>query len=394
MSNTDEARDTIHSALDTESARAFKALFGIMGVSLIGVLLYAMQGSTFISALARMGVGVTAAAASMVVGGMLGFLFGIPRTLQRERPAQSGPDAARQSDTDIDYRANTNLEQISDWLTKILVGVGLTQLSKLPEKLQSLAAYLGKGLGSEPSAPVFIGLLLVVFNLSGFLLSYLWTRLYLPRELRQADINTLALKVANLEQQVDKDARALNYAQRQLNPSTDHPRVSEKQLTAALMSASPSARAVIFSEAQKFRQDNWRERSSEINCLIPIFQALIATDPKGEYHRYRGQLGYALKDQSPPNWKDATAALSEAIRLRGGPQEGWVLYEFNRALCNISLSADTGGAPTDPTLKASILADLKVAVQGGMDRVVFSENEKAIAGWMKEQNVQRTDIAS
>ncbi len=32
----------------------------------------------------------------------------------------------------VNYRSNTNLEQISDWLTKILVGVGLTQQTFFP----------------------------------------------------------------------------------------------------------------------------------------------------------------------------------------------------------------------------------------------------------------------
>ncbi len=36
------------------------------------------------------------------------------------------------------YGANTNLEQVSDWLTKLLLGAGLTQLILVPSGLQRL----------------------------------------------------------------------------------------------------------------------------------------------------------------------------------------------------------------------------------------------------------------
>src|ERR1700730_13401118 len=58
--------------------------------------------------------------ACMALGWAVGFLFGVPRV----------------GSTPASTRINTNLEQISDWLTKILVGVGLTQLHKLPTALR------------------------------------------------------------------------------------------------------------------------------------------------------------------------------------------------------------------------------------------------------------------
>jgi len=53
----------------------------------------------------------------------------VPRSLQ-EVPSANGQPG---------YSGNTNLEQISDWLTKILVGVGLTQLREIPGQVQRLA---------------------------------------------------------------------------------------------------------------------------------------------------------------------------------------------------------------------------------------------------------------
>lgn len=51
------------------------------------------------------------------------------------------------------YGANTNLTDISDWLTKIIVGVGLVQLAKIRGLLKSAANFIAGGLGSAPPTP-------------------------------------------------------------------------------------------------------------------------------------------------------------------------------------------------------------------------------------------------
>ena len=79
-------------------------------------------------------VGLLLAAASLSVGGLAGFLFGVPRSLQTPVLPPVGGDGRSQKQADeiaARYATNTNLEQISDWLTKILVGVGLTQIGTI-----------------------------------------------------------------------------------------------------------------------------------------------------------------------------------------------------------------------------------------------------------------------
>jgi predicted secreted protein len=58
----------------------------------------------------------------LLIGGLLGFLFGIPRTLQQEA-SQATEQNRKDRPQETNYAVNTNLDQISDWLTKILVGV-------------------------------------------------------------------------------------------------------------------------------------------------------------------------------------------------------------------------------------------------------------------------------
>lgn len=132
-------------------------------------------------------VAALVAGGAFLVGGLLGFLFGIPRSL-------AGPEAAEERATTGGYRPNTNLEQISDWLTKILVGVGLVQFTTFAQHAGDLVTFLGPALGGDPLGESFAGATLVVYSVSGFLAFYLVTRLYLGRAFASADRRTRDLE--------------------------------------------------------------------------------------------------------------------------------------------------------------------------------------------------------
>src|SRR4051812_541587 len=74
--------------------------------------------------------------ASLFAGILVGFLFGIPKTARRKTEPSSSLTLM-----EGDYQPNTNLEEISDWLTKMLLGIGLVELKRLPEFLVSIARY-------------------------------------------------------------------------------------------------------------------------------------------------------------------------------------------------------------------------------------------------------------
>jgi hypothetical protein len=94
-------------------------------VGLAAIVLICLAASTHVSILAS---AFLFAIASLAAGVFVGFLFGVPRTLSSgrevEHPAVSGSRSS--------IRANTNLEQVSDWLTKILIGATLVQLGNVP----------------------------------------------------------------------------------------------------------------------------------------------------------------------------------------------------------------------------------------------------------------------
>lgn len=111
--------------------------------------------------------------ASMSIAGVLGLIFAVPRVRTEQHDVA---DAAH--GTSERFSANSNLEQISDWLTKILVGAGLVQIASAPKALAALGDYLGKGLPIPNAPAACVGV--VVYGIAGgFLFTYLWGRLRL-----------------------------------------------------------------------------------------------------------------------------------------------------------------------------------------------------------------------
>lgn len=120
----------------------------VMMTGFLALLIYAVASQSW----RIFGYGTAVSAAAMIIGGLVGFIFGVPRSASGDQPVG----------TTERYQDNSNLEQISDWLTKILVGVGLVQLSRAPNGLARLAEAMKPGFGGTASGAGF-GLALVLF---------------------------------------------------------------------------------------------------------------------------------------------------------------------------------------------------------------------------------------
>jgi hypothetical protein len=105
------------------------------------------------------------ASASAAVGALLGFLFGMPRAAQGGAPNSSSG-----------LLLSTHLQDVADWLTKLIVGAGLVQLGNLSTYLGNLGSYLSQGSGLTSSMAISIVLYFIAL---GFLLAYLWAELYI-----------------------------------------------------------------------------------------------------------------------------------------------------------------------------------------------------------------------
>jgi hypothetical protein len=352
------------------------ALLLIIAAGFLVVLFYAfLSGETAKLRYSVAAIGFLLSGACLLLGVLVGFLFGIPRFLQGTAGASQAPavNGVANGAERVRYGANTNLEQISDWLTKILVGVGLTQLGSIGEHLRGAATYFGPSLGSpEHGAPAALVIMLYFAN-SGFLLGYLWTRLHLASEFARADVSAIAERVRKVEeareQQSQIDAAALSLVTQYLDPGTDLARVKVDELKRAVERASAPVKVQIFYQANELRRRTWEDPADKplMERTIPIFEALIASDKEGRFHRNYGQLGFALKDKRTPDWNAAETALSKAIEIRGSWREqNWTIYELNRAICRIMQDANfQKKEASPPEVQTAIHADLEAA--GGPD---------------------------
>ena len=169
------------------------------------------------------------AGACSVVGWVLGFLFGIPRSLSSDTartgsvgvpvevskatdkttnaniaapalgtpdiperaaspqtPAPPNPTIQNQNSPGPSTAVNTNLEQISDWLTKIIVGVTLVENQNVIVSLRDGAEQIAGSLGGNHQVS-FAYALMIYFSASGFLGCHLLTRLFLQQAFNNAD---------------------------------------------------------------------------------------------------------------------------------------------------------------------------------------------------------------
>jgi hypothetical protein len=230
----------------SSSARLkFWTNFGLVTAVVIGMLVVVAHGGHQTSGIAWGGAG-------LALGGLLGFLFGIPgrsqSSVQINQPLQatvvadsgkvtgtgagdevahpltseggepgepkSPPTGTPSPDSPAPGPGNTsgalvpptvhptsqtnpdapsepsNLEQVSDWVTKLLLGGGLTQLQQIPKMVWELAYSVAVGINPDAtgqylwSEQAFAAALLVYFFITGFFGGYLITKLQLGRSLR------------------------------------------------------------------------------------------------------------------------------------------------------------------------------------------------------------------
>jgi hypothetical protein len=152
------------------------------------------------------------AAACAVSGWLLGLLFGIPRSL-----ARGNGNRAATSDTSTQQIAagagttssvNTNLEDISDWLTKTLVGVGLTQFYSFPPFIWHIAGLLNEqGIGWTNHGRLLVLALFFYFTPGGFWLGYVGTRTILTELFNLVGVDPQSVSAASNPNNLQIDSK-------------------------------------------------------------------------------------------------------------------------------------------------------------------------------------------
>jgi hypothetical protein len=361
---------------------------GVLG--LLGIFVYSVQYRNWAEGrvLLTVSVGFIAAGAAWFTGTLLGFLFGIPRTREPKGEAQGitprtsatappsqlgaggvGNAAALSSVQDVPtqktppnqssrYEPGTGLEQIADWLTKIIVGVGLTQLNSIPGKLDQLARYIGEGMNADhPNSAIGLGIC-IYFSVSGFLFGFLWARLYMTELFNKADKPPLEGRVEEVEEITNTivlDRRARDLVRRQLDPS--EPAIAPEILQEAIVKASDGVKLEVLELARDARKSDDAGDDTKARA-IPVLQALISADKDSLQHRYYSELAYIFRDfgRLAESIQGFTTAIN--IRNRRG-KSGWKSYELERAKAQIRL--DSASGPSAPDLKEAVTKDLRAA---------------------------------
>ena len=365
---------------------AMRRLGYLMGAGCVVVVVYAIGPDFLLTAT----IGLMLALASALGVGLIGFIFGVPFSKDNAGAAPkvaSAPDRAENEGSPSSYRANTSLEQISDWLTKMLVGVGLVEIKEAPAALHRLVQYLAPGVGTGRQAETFVLSVVIFFAVSGFLFGFLWARLYLRRWLSDAD-RDLIEKLSRF----DADAKAYSLVTRQLERREDEQPVPEDELRSAIHLASSSEKARIFEQATQASKDTEASDYYDIKNpgAIAIFQALINEDSQARYHRNHAELGYALDRKRPPDLVGSVAAISEAIKRRDQlRKKGWRYYEFRRARNLIRQDANYAARKqSSPEALKSIADDImaaKAADPEKFDRWLADHSE--VSDWLQLNGV-------
>lgn len=393
MAGETDRADTTSKGWDVRKSLGVIAFCIVIGI--VVLLLQGLQAETLQKYSGQITIMLAIAGAAMMLGGLCGFLFGIPRRLQNDDPKKPPGEGELQGDEERPlYEGNTNLEQISDWLTKIIVGVTLVELATIITEIGKYGGYVADATGRRSDAAFAVGVM-IFFFICGFLTGYLWTRLYLGRALTEAESRKrLQKQLSRLQQQAEADVKAIALARRQLSPGEDLVQ-SVDEVVKVFKDASIETLAHIFSLAENNRWRNWESNKPQMERSMTIFRALMLLDAEGRYHRNAGQLAYCLKDKTAPEWGEAEKMFTLAIERRGtGENEGWRAYEANRAIARIKLGeALLSTYGTLERLRAAILEDIDLAFED-IWVARWLKKDAIILEWVHKHQIKLEELAN
>ncbi len=209
------------------------------------------------------------ALACLAVGGVAGFLFGVPKVTQNKRPTGGKAEDAKEDDQT--FERNNNLTEISDWLTKIIVGLTLVNLAKIPPLLRQLATIINNGTGAGSDFGLGLAIVLCFFSL-GFLLGHVNTQLFLAPAFSRAarEARDAKAKAELVEAEISRTTRSFTQGaaesveQREIHVAGEKTVVSAKEQ--ALAAAKRAFEANSLPDAKKIPKKE--EAASEIAHLV------------------------------------------------------------------------------------------------------------------------------
>lgn len=347
--------------------RALEKLLWCVAIGMLAMLTIATRTEHWVEGIVAraIGYGILIAGAAFISGVLLGYLFGL-------RPTDNSRKSTGQS---ASPPPQTNLAEIADWLTKIILGAGLVQLTSMPAPIWKFANLIALGVVEDPSVetpnPAIALSIMAFFSTCGLLYGYLWTRY-------EDAVTSYGAG----------DASAAALVSRWLNARPAPDDQTRSNMMEAVKSASSTARVRIFLQAEQYRESSTEDVNER---SLPVFQALVEADSEGVFHRNRSQYALALmgKNKDPKtsgdDWSNALSLLNDAIRIRDRSGEpAWREYEFARSVCQIKLDPNFTNDPphaSDASTAQSIRADLDQAKDVPDATKTLIDKDQVVAKW-------------
>lgn len=129
--------------------------------------------------------------AGVFSGAVLGFLFGHPKQQDADKtpPAQQAPQVTASAwEKSQRWKLNTSLTDILEWLTKMIVGIGLVEAKGALTWFAGITAVAADWLfGSRHGSPAVVAAAIGGGAVFGFLFTYLYTLLFITRLIAETD---------------------------------------------------------------------------------------------------------------------------------------------------------------------------------------------------------------
>ena len=203
---------SLFSRHDNDVPGVLALIWLLIAIGLVSLVIPAwaqLIGHGWAAALTVLGAGLFLAGAATVTGSLVGFMFGVPRY-------RNDPEA--QPNRNKTTAPNTNLEQISDWLTKIIVGVGLTQFPQISRGFEGLGSRWGSAFGTGAAGELIAISMTVHYLIMGFFQGFLLSSLWLPAALERAQSRVRAHANPG-----EPEAMTLKTSEIEREPPTDCP---------------------------------------------------------------------------------------------------------------------------------------------------------------------------
>jgi hypothetical protein len=290
----DDSGDSKTAEQKRQTVSLLLAFWGTLAGGVFGILLYSCAES----GLRVFAVGLIVAAAAAIVGALFGFLFGLPRANDDLSPAHdAGKNGAPAADPDgapehggangrhapRPSKPNNNLLEISDWLTKIIVGAGLVGLKDLTRWLGLVSQTIGTGAGlPDANGRVFGASVITFFFGWGFLFVYIQTRTIISLIFAATERSLADTVKAAVGEEVRKSVETVKATVSDEVRKSVAPALAQESAVGSIMQALYQSPTAAEAQAKAFLSDPANANNSRawlyLACAVGQ-QHAAATDP-------------------------------------------------------------------------------------------------------------------